>query len=72
MTNFCFVFQPNPNASLNGPTSLQQERHESQLSALVQERDTLMNTGTYSLQDPVIVKLNQEIRTLLMNYNGVT
>ncbi|XP_021933732.1 centrosomal protein of 120 kDa-like isoform X3 [Zootermopsis nevadensis] len=64
--------KPNSDASLNRPTSLQQKMHEPQISALVEERDTLMNTGTYSLQDPVIVKLNEEIRTLLLNYNEVT
>jgi hypothetical protein len=68
MTDFHFVFQPNSCGSLNRPTSLQQERYERHLSTLVEERDTLMNSGTYSLQDPVIVKLNHEINSLLMDY----
>jgi hypothetical protein len=49
---------------------LQQEGHELQLKALIEERDVLLNTGTYSLEDPVIAKLNHEIRTLLSN--GIT
>jgi len=36
----------------------------------VDERDTLMNTGTYSLEDPIINKLDNEIKTLLAN--GIT
>jgi hypothetical protein len=46
---------------------LHQEGQELQLKALVEERDMLMNTGTYSLEDPIIAKLNHEIRTLLSN-----
>jgi hypothetical protein len=49
---------------------MQQKGHESQLRGLVEERDTLMNTGTYSLEDPVINKLNDKINTLLSN--GIT
>jgi hypothetical protein len=66
--NSSFVFQQKSNTSLNGPSFLQQEANESQLKALMEERDTLINTGTYSLKDPVIAKLNQEIRTLLNTF----
>jgi hypothetical protein len=36
----------------------------------MEERDTLMNTGTYTLEDPIINRLNNEIKTLLAN--GIT
>jgi hypothetical protein len=36
----------------------------------MEERDTIMNTGTYSREDPIINKLNDEIKTLLAN--GIT
>ncbi|XP_023708838.1 centrosomal protein of 120 kDa isoform X3 [Cryptotermes secundus] len=62
--------KPSSNTNLNRPSSLQQEGHELQLKALIEERDVLLNTGTYSLEDPVIAKLNHEIRTLLSN--GIT
>jgi hypothetical protein len=46
---------------------LHQTGHELRLKALIEERDTLMNTGTYSLEDPIINKLNGEIKSLLAN-----
>nr|CAD7614545.1 unnamed protein product [Timema genevievae] len=42
-----------------------QEETERSIQALVEERDTLLRTGSYSIEDTVIVKLNQEIRSLL-------
>lgn len=70
ITDFYIVFQPSSHANLNRPNSLHQTGHESRLKALVEERETLMNTGTYSLEDPIINKLDNEIKTLLAN--GIT
>lgn len=70
ITDFYIVFQPSSHAHLNRPNSLHQTGHESRLKALVEERDTLMNTGTYSHEDPIISKLNNEIKTL--HANGIT
>lgn len=69
-TDFYIVFQPSSHAHLNRPSSLHQTGHESRLKTLLEERDTLMSTGTYSLEDPIINKLNNEIKTLLAN--GIT
>jgi len=70
ITDFHIVFQPSSLTRLSRASSLHQTGHESRLKALVEERDTLMNTGTYSLEDPIINKLNDEIKTLLAN--GIT
>ena len=70
ITDYYIMFQPSSQAHLNRPSSLHQTGHESRLKALVEERDTLMNTGTYSLEDPIINKLDYEIKTLLAN--GIT
>jgi len=70
ITDFYIVFQPSSHSHLNRASSLHQTGRESRLKALVDERDTLMNTGTYSLEDPIINKLDNEIKTLLAN--GIT
>ncbi|XP_069697339.1 centrosomal protein of 120 kDa-like isoform X2 [Periplaneta americana] len=65
--------QPISSTNLNvASSSTQMDKNEVRLRALMEERDTLMNTGNYSLDDPVIVKLNQEIRLLLKRSNGIT
>ncbi|XP_043670067.1 centrosomal protein of 120 kDa isoform X2 [Vespula pensylvanica] len=43
------------------------EEHDERLQALIEERDSLLKTGSYTNDDTVIVKLNTEIRNLLMN-----
>lgn len=47
--------------------SLKSEEHDERLQALIEERDSLLKTGSYTNDDTVIVKLNTEIRNLLMN-----
>nr|CAD7400045.1 unnamed protein product [Timema cristinae] len=39
-----------------------QEETERSIQALIEERDTLLRTGSYNIEDNVIVRLNQEIR----------
>lgn len=37
------------------------------LNMLLEERDYLLKTGNHSIEDDMIVKLNAEIRSMLMN-----
>ncbi|KAJ4441086.1 hypothetical protein ANN_10936, partial [Periplaneta americana] len=68
-----WLVDPTSSTNLNvASSSTQMDKNEVRLRALMEERDTLMNTGNYSLDDPVIVKLNQEIRLLLKRSNGIT
>ncbi|XP_066597046.1 protein Daple-like isoform X2 [Prorops nasuta] len=41
--------------------------HEKKLKKLMEERDTLLKTGSYNIDDSIIVNLNSEIRSLLLN-----
>lgn len=44
---------------------------EDKVQGLIDERNSLLKTGTYNMDDPVIVKLNREISsTLLMTNNN--
>lgn len=38
---------------------------ESQLARLIEERDSLLNSGVYEEDDPIIVELNHEISRIL-------
>ncbi|KAK0095735.1 hypothetical protein PV326_007550 [Microctonus aethiopoides] len=40
--------------------------HEERLRKLIEERDSLLKTGSYTTDDAIIAKLNTEIRTLLI------
>ncbi|CAK9825973.1 Centrosomal protein of 120 kDa [Anthophora retusa] len=42
------------------------EVHDERLQALLEERDSLLKTGSYTMDDMVIMKLNNEIRSLMM------
>ena len=42
------------------------EEQEEKLRMLIEERDSLLKTGSYTIDDAVIVKLNTEIRSLLI------
>ncbi|XP_063980873.1 centrosomal protein of 120 kDa isoform X2 [Diachasmimorpha longicaudata] len=39
---------------------------EKRLRQLIEERDTLLKTGSYSTEDAIIIRLNSEIRSLLI------
>ncbi|XP_043500526.1 centrosomal protein of 120 kDa-like isoform X2 [Polistes fuscatus] len=43
------------------------DEYDERLQALIEERDSLLKTGSYTNDDTVIVKLNMEIRNILMN-----
>ncbi|XP_060817244.1 centrosomal protein of 120 kDa isoform X3 [Bombus pascuorum] len=42
------------------------DEQDERLQALVEERDSLLKTGSYTIDDTVIMKLNNEIRSLMM------
>ncbi|XP_076760519.1 rha isoform X2 [Xylocopa sonorina] len=42
------------------------EGRDERLQALLEERDSLLKTGSYTIDDTVIMKLNNEIRSLMM------
>lgn len=67
------IFAPINNLVLksncNGLTSdwtTRSDEQEEKLRVLIEERDSLLKTGSYSIDDAVIVKLNTEIRSLLI------
>ncbi|XP_015190742.1 PREDICTED: centrosomal protein of 120 kDa isoform X2 [Polistes dominula] len=43
------------------------DEYDERLQALIEERNSLLKTGSYTNDDTVIVKLNMEIRNILMN-----
>ncbi|KOX70862.1 hypothetical protein WN51_03289 [Melipona quadrifasciata] len=64
------VFTPSSmNSKISQNTNNILKRSEEQnkkLQALVEERDSLLKTGSYTTDDTVIMKLNNEIRSLMM------
>lgn len=64
------VFTPssiNSKISQNANNILKRsEEQNKKLQALVEERDSLLKTGSYTTDDIVIMKLNNEIRSLMM------
>lgn len=46
--------------------SAKSEEVDERLKNLIEERDSLLKTGSYSIDDAVIMKLNNEIRSLLI------
>ncbi|KAK9294090.1 hypothetical protein QLX08_011181 [Tetragonisca angustula] len=64
------VFTPssmNSKISQNANNILKRsEEQNKKLQALVEERDSLLKTGSYTTDDTVIMKLNNEIRSLMM------
>ncbi|XP_053999274.1 centrosomal protein of 120 kDa isoform X2 [Hylaeus anthracinus] len=68
---YCQVFTP----TNIGPTISQSNsknklkisgENDERLQALLEERDSLLKTGSYTIDDTVIMKLNTEIRSLMM------
>ncbi|XP_015594785.1 centrosomal protein of 120 kDa [Cephus cinctus] len=55
----------NRNVTRSEVSSKSEERDE-RLRMLIEERDSLLRTGSYTIDDTVIVKLNTEIRSLLV------
>ncbi|KAK1131182.1 hypothetical protein K0M31_017470 [Melipona bicolor] len=63
------VFTPSSNSKISQNANNILKRSEEQnkkLQALVEERDSLLKTGSYTTDDTVIMKLNNEIRSLMM------
>lgn len=66
------IFAPINNSALKSTRNLTSEsttrsdEQEEKLRVLIEERDSLLKTGSYSIDDAVIVKLNTEIRSLLI------
>lgn len=52
--------------SSNRSTLKKSEEYNERLQALLEERDSLLKTGSYTIDDPVIMKLNAELRSLMM------
>ena len=52
--------------SSNRSTMKKSEEYNERLQALLEERDSLLKTGSYTIDDPVIMKLNAELRSLMM------
>ncbi|XP_015109870.1 centrosomal protein of 120 kDa isoform X1 [Diachasma alloeum] len=47
--------------------SKESSQQEERLRKLIEERDTLLKTGSYSTDDAIIIRLNSEIRSLLVS-----
>ena len=67
------IFAPVSNLALRSNRSApkselttRSEELDEKLRMLIEERDSLLKTGSYSNDDAVIVKLNTEIRSLLI------
>lgn len=50
----------------NKPISKRSDECDERLQALIEERDALLKTGSYTIDDTVIAKLNAEIRSLMV------
>lgn len=48
-------------------TSTSTSASDRRLNMLIEERDSLLKTKSYTSEDPIIIKLNAEIRSILMN-----
>lgn len=51
--------------------SQQQTQNKSQIAKLIEERDTLLQTGVYSLDDRVIEEIDKEIQCLISNTHNL-
>jgi len=66
--------QPNENNSKpieQKEESQQQTQNKSQIAKLIEERDTLLQTGVYSLDDRVIEEIDKEIQSLISNTHNL-
>ena len=52
---------------LKSDTSTNSSASERKLNILIEERDALLKTGNYKSTDGIIIKLNAEIKSILMN-----
>lgn len=53
--------------SISAPTSV--EGDDEHLSRLIEERDTLLQTGTYNSEDRIIIELEKQIRECISKHN---
>ncbi|XP_076281822.1 rha isoform X2 [Lasioglossum baleicum] len=68
---YCQVFTPTTVASKtvqneSKHTLKRSDENDERLQALIEERNSLLKTGSYTHEDTVIMKLNNEIRSLMM------
>lgn len=68
---YCSVLTPSSMGSkllqnTSKSTFKRSEVHDERLQALLEERDSLLKTGSYTIDDTIIIKLNNEIRSLMM------
>ncbi|XP_074095318.1 rha [Cotesia typhae] len=65
--SFLPTFNSKLQTNLNKSHSALSTAHNEQLRKLIDERDALLKTKSYTIDDDIIVKLNTEIRSLLVN-----
>ncbi|XP_031839725.1 rha isoform X2 [Nomia melanderi] len=67
---YCQVFTPTVSSKIQQNNSKhffkKSEECDERLQALLEERESLLKTGSYSNEDTIIKKLNNEIRSLMM------
>ncbi|XP_076176047.1 rha isoform X3 [Ptiloglossa arizonensis] len=68
---YCQIFTPTNvgskiSQSNNKDKLKRSEENNERLQALLEERDSLLKTGSYTIDDTVIIKLNTEIRSLMV------
>ncbi|XP_058799489.1 centrosomal protein of 120 kDa [Phymastichus coffea] len=61
------LFIPIDKNLVHSSTSATSSSSDRKLNMLIEERDSLLKTGNYSSNDSLIIKLNTEIRSILMN-----
>lgn len=71
MNDQMFIRAPNLYSKSNhsitrSEMSAKSEETDERLKNLIEERDSLLKTGSYSIDDAIIMKLNNEIRSLLI------
>ncbi|KAG7198473.1 hypothetical protein KM043_005854 [Ampulex compressa] len=69
--NYCQVFAPTTGVSSrisHGSNKVlsKSSEYDDRLQALIEERDSLLKTGSYTIDDTVILRLNTEIRSLMI------
>lgn len=52
---------------LRSDTSTNSSSSDGKLNMLIEKRDSLLKNGNFTSEDRVIIKLNAEIRSILMN-----
>ena len=64
-----FIFQTSSSINLSNK---EYDDSKTQVITLIEQRDSRMNDYGYSIEDPTVSKLNQEIRARLIQSNKVT